>query len=106
MGALRQPNRLGKRRDENRLLNRDLFRKIAIPAEEISLYETVITGMGSMLHLDRIQAAPLLEVDLNPAEQRRALAIVEEWDKFGPDDDEWLDPLVIQLEETKETKTK
>ena len=96
MGALRQ--RLGKRKDEARLLNRDLFFKVAIPNEELALYETVIPGVGSVLHPDRIAAAPAINVDLNPAEVRRALTIIDEWDKFGPEDDVWLDPLVEALE--------
>lgn len=95
MGALRQER--GKRKDEKRQVNRDVFRKIVIGDNELALYETVVPGVGAILHQERINSAKDIEVEFTPAELRRISAVVDNWEHFGPDDDAWLDPAMEKL---------
>jgi hypothetical protein len=83
--------------DEKRLLSSDLLEKLEVPQSELMLYETAIPSGGAYLHLDRIAQAPVLEVDLSPAELRRAQSLITEWKNYRPGDDRFIRPLLKDI---------
>jgi hypothetical protein len=83
--------------DEKRMIATELLEKIEVPQSELALYETPVPQGGAYLHLDRIAQAPVLKVDLSPAELRRAQALIVEWKNYRPGDDRFIRPLLKDI---------
>jgi hypothetical protein len=85
--------------DEKRQNTRELLKNIEIPEDQLRLYETPLPTGGVIWNLSAIQAAPAQEFTLSGGDCRRAFALVNEWTAFGPNDDDWVMPLLEKLSE-------
>lgn len=97
------PSAHGKRKNETRKLSGDLLRMVQIPEEEMPKYEVPVQGERGVVIRDMkaIKEAPYLTVELDLLRTRRLMSLIEDWDKFGPQDDQWLDDLILQLEDNE-----
>lgn len=96
MGQLSQVG--GELDDPARLAAAELFRLVAVPVDELPLYETTIPGLGVHLNLANIRNAEPLAVELSPSQIGLALSTAKKFGKYSIHDDEWARPLVADLE--------
>jgi hypothetical protein len=85
--------------DEKRQNTRELLKKIEISQDQLKLYETPLSTGGVVWNLSAIHVAPAQEFDITGGDCRRAIALVNEWAAFGPNDDDWVMPLLEKLSE-------
>ena len=99
MVLLRMSGR-GKRKGpgaDNRLLCQSILKQIAIPKSELRKYEQS-TPRGAWRDKEAVDAASTHTIDLEATLAAKLLRVIDDFENWGPDDDEWLDPLVKQLE--------
>lgn len=101
MGLLRVTGR-GKRKGndpktDNRILCRSILKLVEVPKGELRKYEQS-TPRGAWRDQEAVDAAPTHTIDLESTLAAKLLRVIDDFENWGPDDDEWLDPLVAQLE--------
>lgn len=90
----------GKRKgsgSDNRILCRKIFTQIAIPKAELRKYEQS-TPRGTWRDQEAVDGSAPVTIDLEPTLAEKLLRVIDDFENWGPDDDDWLDPLTEQLE--------
>ena len=53
--------------------------------------------MGSLTDQAAIEHVPTINAEFSKQESRKLRTLLDQWENFGPEDDDWLDPLMEQL---------
>jgi hypothetical protein len=75
----------------------DTLKKIRLTDDERDQYLKILPDK-ILLDLKAIESAAPLSVELEKAERRKLLEIINSFNSFGPDDVEWVMPLKNQLQ--------
>lgn len=82
---------------DNRLLCRRILKLVEIPKDELRKYEQS-TPRGAWRDQEAVDASAEITIDLEDTLADKLLRVIDAFENWGPDDDDWLDPLVEQLE--------
>lgn len=87
----------GKLTGDNRVLSRRILTLIRIPKDELRKYEQPGPN-GAWRDQEKIDGALSVNVEIEDTLADKLLRMIKEFENWGPEDDDWLDPLLVQLE--------